>query len=171
MKSPKHVVPMIVALTLAAMLSGCSKNTTPTAPADIADTTVPTVPAVPAVPTVPTLDESPPALPAQIVAERDAVTGPATIEWTASSSANAASYQIYQYSPDPNRESAYVLIGETPATTTSYPLSESSLETTYYRLRTTSTTGVQSGWSAIVQVTVAPGGGGDPDPGDGIIIK
>ena len=30
MKSPKHVVSILVALTLAAMLSGCSKNTTPT---------------------------------------------------------------------------------------------------------------------------------------------
>ena len=153
MKSPKRVVSMLVALTLAAMLSGCSKNTTPTA-----------------VDTVPTLDQNPPAIPAQIIATRDEVTGPVTIEWTASSSANAASYQIYQYSPSPDRESAYVLIGETTATTTLFPLGWA-MENAYYRLRTTSTTGVQSAWSAIVQVTVAPGGGGDPDPGDGTVLK
>jgi len=153
-KSPKHVVSMLVALTLAAMLSGCSKNTTPTA--------------VPTPDPIPALDQNPPAIPAQIIATRDEVTGPVTIEWTASSSANAASYQIYQYSPSPDRESAYVLIGETTATTTLYPLGWV-MENAFYRLRTTSTTGVQSGWSAAV--AISPSLGGDPDPGDGIIVK
>ena len=156
MKSPKHVVSMLVALTLAAMLSGCSKNTTPTA--------------VPTPDPIPALDQNPPAIPAQIIATRDEVTGPVTIEWTASSSANAASYQIYQYLPSPDQENAYVLIGETTATTTLYPLGWV-MENAFYRLRTTSTTGVQSAWSATVQVTVAPGGGGDPDPGDGTVLK
>ena len=152
MKSPKHVVPMLVALTLAAMLGGCSKNTTPTG-------------------LDPALDQAPPAIPAQIVAELDASTGTGALDWTPSSSANAASYQIYQYAPNPNRESAYVLVGETEAATTYYTLPPTSLGTFYYRLRTTSTTGVQSAWSATVQVTVAPGGGGDPDPGDGTVLK
>jgi len=149
-KSPKHVVPMLVALTLAAMLGGCSKNTTPTG-------------------LDPALDQAPPAIPAQIVAELDASTGTGALDWTPSSSANAASYQIYQYAPNPNRESAYVLVGETEAATTYFIPPLTSLGISYYRLRTTSTTGVQSGWSAAV--AISPSLGGDPDPGDGIIVK
>jgi hypothetical protein len=148
--SPKHVVPMFVALTLAAMLCGCSKNTTPTG-LDRA------------------LDQAPPAMPAQIVTERDASTGAPVLNWTPSSSANAASYQIYRYSPDPARTSAYVLVGETDAATTNYSAVFTSNEVNYYRLRTTSTTGVQSEWSATIPVSLTAGS--DPDPSDGIILK
>jgi hypothetical protein len=148
-KSPRHLVPMLVALTLVGMLSGCSKNTTPTG-LDSA------------------LDQAPPAIPAQIVGEMDTSTGSATIEWTASSSANAATYQIYRYSPDPARENAYVLIGETDAATTNFSPTVSSLGISYYRLRTTSTTGVQSAWSATIALSLSVGT--DPDPGDGIIL-
>ncbi len=152
MKSPKHVVPMLVALMLAAMLGGCSKNTTPTSPD-------------------PTLDQAPPAIPAQIVADKDASTGAMHIEWTPSSSANVASYEIYKYSPDPEREGAYVLVGTTDAETTQYTLPWSSLGITYYHLRATSTAGVQSNSSAPLQVTFTTSVGTEPDPNDGIIHK
>jgi len=152
-KSPKHAVAMLLALTLAVMLGGCSKNTTPTG-------------------LDPALDQAPPAIPAQIVVEANGSTSSAALDWTPSSSANAASYQIYQYSPAPDRVGAYVLVGETEAATTYYTLPPTSLGTFYYRLRTTSTTGVQSEWSASVQVTVEALVGGDPVPGDdGVILK
>jgi hypothetical protein len=149
-KSPKHIVPMLVALTLAAMLGGCSKNTTPTG-------------------LDPALDQVAPTVPAQIVADRDASTGAAMLSWTPSSSANATSYQVYMYSPDPGRENAYVLVGETDAATTNYAPAATSLGTSYYRLRTTSTTGAQSAWSPTVALSLTVGT--DPSPGDGIILK
>jgi hypothetical protein len=150
-KSSNHVVPMLVALTLAAMLSGCSKNTTPTGPS------VPSGPAP--------LDQSRPATPSQIAADTDASNSSASLEWTASSSANAASYEVYQYLPCPQSESAYVLVGQTDATTTSYSLPWTPRPTTlYYRLRTVSATGVKSDWSTTVEATVGPALGGENDP-------
>jgi hypothetical protein len=153
-KSPKHVVPMLVALTLAAMLGGCSKNTTPTGIA-----------------TDPVLDMAPPAIPAQITAETDAATSGAALEWTASSSANAASYEIYQYLPSPKSTNAYALVGQTDAATTTYSLPNSPQMTRYYRLCTVSSTGVKSELSAFVSVTdfgqSSVGGGSEPgEPGE-----
>jgi hypothetical protein len=164
-KSPKHVVTMLVALTLAVMLSGCSKNSTPTGPDPV--TTVPTVPTVTP---DPVLDESPPVLPSQIISERNVSTGNQVLNWTPSPSTSVASYQIYQYSPSPNQENAYVLIGETDAATTQYsvPWSRSA---SYYRLRATSTTGVQSALSTTVQISIDGSLGADPDPTDGISLK
>ena len=149
MKSPQYVVPMLVALTLAAMLGGCSKTTTPTG-------------------LDPALDQAPPAIPAQIVAEIDALNSSAMLEWTPSSSANAASYEIYQYLPCPQSENAYALVGQTDdAATTTYDLPWTPGQTTlYYRLRTVSSTGVKSELSALVLATVGPPLNGDPDPDD-----
>jgi hypothetical protein len=136
-KSPRHIVPMLVALALAAVLSGCGKDSTPTGLAP--------------------LDQSPPAAPSQITSEMDASTANAVLEWTPSPSANVAGYEVYQYAPSPNRESAYVLVGETDAATTRYNLPWTYERTTlYYRLRAVSATGVKSEWSALTQVTVGP---------------
>jgi hypothetical protein len=152
-KSPKHVVPMLVALTLAVMLGGCSKNTTPTGLS-------------------PALDQAPPAVPSRIVAEVDASNGSATLDWTPSSSANAASYEIYQYLPSPQNEESYALIGQTDEVTTTFDLPWTSSQTTlYYRLRTVSSTGVKSQLSELVLATVGPPVGGEEKPGDGIIDK
>jgi len=145
-KSLRHIVPLLVALTLAAVLSGCSKDSTPTGLAP--------------------LDQAPPAMPSQVSADMDVTTGVVLIAWTPSSSANAAGYEIYQYSPSPDRESAYVLLGETEAATTHFSLPWTpALTTLYYRLCTVSATGVKSAWSAPVQITVGPpvGGGDDPE--------
>ncbi len=155
MKSLKHVAPILLALTLAAMLSGCSKNTSPTG-LDAA---------------APALDQAPPAVPAQIVSDWNGATSRGTLEWTPSSSANVASYQVYQYSPDPALESAYVLIGQTDSGTTQYVLPRMTQDTEYYRLRATSTAGVESAWSATIEVTVGAPLGSDPEPGDGITLK
>lgn len=147
MKSPKHLVPMLVALTLAAMLGGCSKNTTPTG----LDAT---------------LDMAPPAVPAQIVAHTADGSGSPTLDWTPSASANAASYEIYQYLPSPANENAYVLVGEADAATPLYTLPWPDVRATrYYRVRTVSSTGVKSTWSAPVPVTVGGQlpGSGTPD--------
>jgi hypothetical protein len=131
---------MLVALTLAAVLSGCGKDSTPTGLAP--------------------LDQAPPAAPSQITSEVNAASADAVLVWTASPSANVAGYQVYQYSPSPDRESAYVLVAETDAATTRYGLPWTEERTTLcYRLRAVSATGVKSEWSAVVQVTVGPSAG------------
>jgi hypothetical protein len=149
-KSLKHVVPMLVALTLVGILSGCSKNTTPTGLAP--------------------LDQTPPAVPSQITTQIDGVSGRPAIEWAPSASANAAGYEIYQYLPSPENENAYVLVGETDASTSQYGLPWPAEPTTlYYRLRTVSSTGVQSAWSSPVPATVGGvgmSGSGDQPSGD-----
>ena len=147
MKALRHVVPLLVVLTLATMLGGCSKNTTPTGLAP--------------------LDQAPPATPSQVSADMDVTTGIVQITWTPSSSANAAGYQVYQYLPTPNHESAYVLVGETDAATThcGVPWPPTLTESVYYRLCTVSATGVKSAWTTPVQITLGPpvGGGNDPE--------
>jgi len=149
-KSLRHVVPLLVALTLAAVLSGCSKDSTPTGLAP--------------------LDQAPPATPTQIVAEKDASDSSAELQWAPSPSANAAGYEIYQYLPCPQSENSYALVGKVDAATTQYALPWTPTPTTlYYRLRTVSATGVKSAWSAPVQVTVGPTLAGSDDP-EGIKI-
>lgn len=145
MKSTKLVVSMLVALTLAAMLSGCGQKSTPTG--------------------LDSLDQAPPAGPTQISAELDGATANGVLSWTPSASANVAGYQIYQYSPSPDRESAYVLAGETDATTTHYSIPSTIAATTlYYHLCAVSSTGVKSQWSTLVAVTAGPPQGGADDP-------
>ncbi len=153
MKSPRHIVSILVALTLAAMLSGCGTNSTPTG--------------------LDSLDQTAPAAPSQIVADTNVSTSSAALQWTPSASANAAGYEIYQYLPCPENESAYALVGETNAATTHYALPWAPVQTTlYYRLRTVSATGVKSAWSALVQATVGPQlGGGQDSEGVGIPIR
>ena len=145
MKSPRHVVPMVVALTLAAMLSGCSKKSSPTG--------------------LDSLDQSPPLAPTQLTVKTYTDAPNPVLEWAPSPSANVAGYRAYQYSPNPDLESAYVLIAETDAHTTrcNLPVTDEPA-TLYYRLRAVSSTGVQSEWSALVQVTEAPPLPDDPRP-------
>ena len=145
MKSLRQLFPVLVVLTLAVVLSGCSKNSTPTG--------------------LNSLDQAPPAAPTQISADLDASTSTGVLQWTPSSSANVTGYQVYQYSPSPQRESSYVLAAETDANTTHYSLPAAYAPATlYYRLRAVSSTGAMSAWSAIVAVTVGPPQGGADDP-------
>jgi hypothetical protein len=148
-KSLKHVVPLLVALTLAAGLSGCGKNSTPTGLAP--------------------LDQAPPAVPSQIAADLDDVDG-AVLAWAPSASANAAGYEVYQYLPCPESENAYSIVATTDAATTQYVLPHPAAQTTlYYRVCTVSSTGVKSPLSSAVAVIVGPRDPGGDDP-EGIKI-
>jgi len=145
-KSLRHVVPLLVLLTLAAMLSGCGKDSTVTG--------------------VNPLDEAPPAAPTQIGTALNESATTLSLVWTASTSANVATYEVYQYSPDPSRESAYLLIGRTDAATTHLPLAISEPARLTYRLRAVSATGVQSEWSEAATINVAPPPTGAPEQDD-----
>lgn len=138
----------IVALSLAALLSGCGQNSSPTG--------------------VAALDETAPAAPSHLLKETDPTSPNGVLAWEPSTSANVAGYEVYQYSPDPSREDAYLLVGETGANVTEYALPFSyQPQTVYYRLKAVSTAGVQSSWSATAGIGIGPNQSAeDPQPTD-----
>jgi hypothetical protein len=149
-KSLRHFVPLLVMLSLAALLSGCGQNSTVTGPN--------------------VLDEAPPAPPTQIGTALNESGSALNLVWTASTSANVATYEVYQYAPDPSRENAYVLIGATDAATTQIRLAVTESERVTYRLRSVSALGTRSEWSTAATLDVAPPPTGapeldDPNPG------
>jgi hypothetical protein len=137
----------LVALSLAALLSGCGQNSTPTG--------------------VTTLDETAPAAPSALTKVNDAATPSGWLAWEPSVTATVASYEVYQYSPDPSREDAYLLVGQTDASTTRYALPASAEPlTVYYRVKAVSTAGIRSPWSTTADITVySSNGAGGPEPG------
>jgi hypothetical protein len=155
-KSSRMLFPTLVALSLAALLSGCGQTSTPTG--------------------VTALDETAPAAPSQLAKQDDTATPSGWLTWEPSTSANVASYEIYQYSPDPSREDAYLLVGQTDAATTRYALPVTSTPlTVYYRLRAVSTAGIRSPSSAtggIVVYTYSYGGeDGVDEPGADLPLR
>lgn len=93
--------PYILALAAAAFLSGCGSSTD----------------SVNVEPT-PTLDTSAPAAPASIGVEFDSGLRRNILVWQPSSAGDVAGYEVHIYDPDPLRESAYTLYGQTDAGTT-----------------------------------------------------
>jgi hypothetical protein len=98
-KSLRYVVLALIALSVVAGLTGCSKDSNPVAPTAVTP-----------------VDEAPPAAPTNLVADLDAQTGLQTIQWTASVSANVSGYRIYVYSPAPDRDNAYLMVSQTTGT-------------------------------------------------------
>ena len=95
------------------------------------------------------------------------------LTWAPSAAADVAKYQVYQYQPDPSRDNAYVMIGET--TTSSLNLGRTAVETdTYFRVRAVDQSGNRSAFSVETSVHLpalgsggSGGGGGGGLPGDG----
>jgi hypothetical protein len=144
-KSSRMLLSTLVALSLAALLSGCGQNSTPTG--------------------VAALDETAPAAPSQLTKESDAANPGGLLAWAPSTSVNVAGYEVSQYSPDPSREDAYLLVGQTEANTTEYALPYSyQSQTVYYRLKAVSTAGVRSPWSATADIAIGPPRAGADDP-------
>lgn len=148
MKSQRMLFPTLVALSLAVLLSGCGQDSAPTG--------------------VMTLDETAPAAPSQLMKESDSSNPSGWLAWSPSTSANVGGYEVYQYSPDPSREEAYLLVGQTDATTTEYSLPYSyQSQTVYYRLKAVSTAGIKSAWSATAGIGIGPNESHeDPQPVD-----
>jgi len=136
-KSLRHIVPMLATLALALILSGCGNDSTPTG--------------------VNPIDDTPPAAPAQVGVSSDPVTGNYILEWTASTSPGVTGYQVFLYSPSPDRDNAYQLVFESDENGLLYPLPRVSMETEQiYRVRAVSTSGTRSNWSDLALVTLTP---------------
>jgi hypothetical protein len=144
-KSSRLLLSTLVALSLAALLSGCGQNTTPTG--------------------VTTLDQTAPAAPTGLSKVIETANPSGVLAWQPSTSANVAGYEVYLYSPDPTREEAYALAGQTDAGTTQFPLPFSyDNQTLYYRLKAVSNAGVKSAWSATAAVVIGPTDTGSDAP-------
>jgi hypothetical protein len=144
----RHLIPALAALTLAMLLVGCSKKSTPTS--------------------VLPVDETPPAAPTHVVALADPGSAGAIIQWTPSTSPSLHGYEIYVYSPDPTREDSWMLLVEVGPDVTQYQLAAVTQQVTrYYRVRAAAPNGKHSTWSPIIMVTLMPPGSGtSPDNND-----
>jgi hypothetical protein len=142
-KSLKYIVLTLVAFTFAAMLTGCGKDSTPTGLS---------------------LDQTNPAAPAQVSLVREEGSGDAILVWTASASPNVASYEVFRYSPSPDRDNAYVLADQVDAALTSFDLPVcTELTTFHYRVRAVSDNGRFSDWSPVASFALPLSGGGGQD--------
>ena len=133
----------VLTLAAAAMLSSCGSSTDPTNAA-------------------PSLDTTPPPAPSGLrVSSAGAYK---MVEWSASPAADLSRYQVYVYSPDPTRDNAYTLLGETSAT--SYTVSEDmSVDgVVVVRLRAVDTAGNRSALSAAIESGMS--GSSNPGPGE-----
>lgn len=146
MKSSRLLLSTLVAVSLALVLSGCGQNTTPTG--------------------VTALDQTAPAAPTGLIKVTSVTCPYGMLTWQPSTSANVVGYEVYQYLPDPTREDAYVLVGQTDAVTTEFSLPfYYEVQTFYYRVKAISTAGLKSGWSVTAAIPVGPTNSGSDEPG------
>jgi hypothetical protein len=111
------------------------------------------------------LDSSPPPAPANLIV----ASGSTDLSWDPSAAADVAGYQVYEYSPDPSRDNAYVLLGEVDSGTTTHPLPVTVVDRQgFFRVRAVDTSGNRSALSNMVEVTLraelAPGDVSELDP-------
>ena len=113
------------------------------------------------------LDSAPPQAPVGLAVAVDA-SNQRIVEWSANSESDLNGYQVYQYSPDPTRDNAYVLVATLAANQTSWPLPTVGAATTsWIKLRALDASGNRSAESAALQVQLLPvPAGGDPPSGD-----
>ena len=91
------------------------------------------------------------------------------LSWNASPSADVTRYQVFQYSPDPSRDNAYVMIGESTTSGFTLPMSDTA-DNTYFRVKAVDASGNRSGFSTELAADVpgltrgGGGGGSTKDP-------
>ncbi|MBI5709801.1 MAG: hypothetical protein HZC42_05755 [Candidatus Eisenbacteria bacterium] len=151
MKSLRLTLPSLSAIAVAVLLSGCGNDATPTGVAPV--------------------DSAPPAAPTALGVDTDQGTGAQSLVWEASTSPSVTGYQVFVYSPSPARDNAYVLMGATSASTTSFPLPGVAItELQFYRVRALAGS-VNGTLSNALEATLQPPSndgdgspGGTPDP-------
>ena len=139
-----NAVAALLASAVVLALSGCGSSTSSTAPAG--------------------LDNSAPAAPTNLVGLFDGTAGTDYLIWTGSSSANVASYEVWQYSDNPLSGNAGQLVG-TASSAVAYfalPAPEQNL-VYYYRMRSSNALGSLGAFSAPITVQ-RHGAPGQVDP-------
>lgn len=148
MKSLRVLAPLALG-TVLVLAAGCGRSTQPTSAV------------------TPTPDGAPPSAPTGLGYVSDPATGSDMLTWTANSEPSVSGYQVYIYSPSPTRDNSYIMMGETPASETSYALPPVSADMVQYlRVRAVDNTGSSSAMSSTLQAdrvrrdgSVGSGGG------------
>ena len=138
---------LLTVAALAVVLGGCGTGSDPVAPA-------------------PVLDSAPPQAPTGLAQDLN-VSNVRVLEWSANSEPDLAGYQIYQYSPDPSRDNAFVLVATVAAGTNEWPLPVvDDVQITWIRMRALDQSGNRSAESAAAQVMLLPSSPGSETPVD-----
>lgn len=125
-------------------LAGCGSTTSPVSPSN-------------------SLDSAPPAAPSGLAVALD-TNGARALSWAPNGEPDLGSYQVYQYSPSPTRDNAYVLVGTVGSATCTWTLPTVGADTpTYFKLSAVDQNGNRSAQSAPLAVLLLPSGMG-PEP-------
>ena len=104
------------------------------------------------------LDSAPPSAPTNVRGEmRGALS---VLAWDASPDADVVGYDIYQYAPDPTRESAYVRINATPIAAEEFVVTTGAEVNAWYRVKAVDQSGNRSSSTSAeyVEGIASPGG-------------
>jgi hypothetical protein len=147
-KSLRYLLTSLGAIALVALLAGCGKSSSPTS-------------------LDPVPDNAPPAAPTGLHIVIDESTGYSTLAWDAPSGSNVGGFEIYAYSPSPDRDDAYLQIGETDETATQFLIPGGYQEgVQYFRMQAFNPAGNHSPFSATLQAVLpGPNGSTDAPPG------
>ena len=128
----------VLSLAAVAVLCGCGKSSSPTATE------------------VSTLDGTAPPAPQTLSVGNDA-SGGSALNWSASTAPDVATYQVWAYSPDPDRDNSYVKVWDTNGLTTTYSVDATGESTTrYFRVCAVDVSGNRSALSSAVSVELGP---------------
>lgn len=149
MKSLRPVSLALMTSAIVFVLAGCGKSNDFVAPATSLDTT-------------------PPAAPTDVAGSYDPAGQRDYLNWTGSTSADVAGYEVWQYESDPALGGTGVLVGATDAAADNYALPiTSEARPVWFRLRATDEAGNLSAFSSSAQHELhawdgMPAGNGGP---------
>jgi hypothetical protein len=127
------------AVAVLVVLAGCSSENTVSGPG-------------------PSLDSAPPSAPTNI---RDEDRGAMSVlAWDASPDPDVVGYDVYLYSPDPARESAYIKVNAATITGTEFTVTTSASVNAWYRVKAVDQAGNRSASSGAAWVDGIPSAGG-----------
>lgn len=130
MKSLRLVSIALVSSAIVFALAGCGQSTDPVAPAS-------------------TLDTTPPAAPTNVAGSYDSASERDYLNWTGSTSADVAGYEVWQYETDPALGGSGVLVGSTGASAQSFALPlTNEARTAWFRVRAADEAGNLSAYSS-----------------------
>ena len=132
MKSLRMFGLPLAALAATLVLAGCGDSQAPTAAG-------------------PSFDTTPPPAPAHLTLSHDATARPA-LTWQPSAAADVIGYKVYVYSPSPERDNAYMLIGDSMVTESMFSFADSVNAAGIYRVRAVDAAGNVSAFSAAFTV-------------------
>ena len=138
---------LLVGIALATALAGCGAGLDPGIPSA-------------------TIDSAPPQAPVGLSSGLNASYQP-VLRWSPNSESDLGSYQVYQYSPDPTRDNAYVLVGTVSANTTEWAFSVPAEPVTHWmKVRAVDQDGNRSAESAAHEIALMPRSGGESPTDD-----